>query len=656
MRIAVLTRLSALLLLLAVIGVAASVYLGLKKLEQPFELNAAYFETLESVSVESRRYINAYLNSGDATVLAAAQEFINTNLQESLLRLPESIQLSVRPSLQALSEGLEVDLRAAGKLSSNPQSLLLQNERELYGSLDSLRDYIAEAEHSAPSSLREQYRQLSGDITQLVEQRGLVRSDYFATLNETLIEGLQSRSQEIVSLAQSLKALPLLGVKEEAEVDQFAALMGLETDDSTEAVDKGEEIINEINYLANRYVTELNNTLAVVDAGLEAKGRVDGLVQELEARARESKQVIDQMRDQVQHNVLMGVSLLLLMLVLIGLLAMALQFSVIRGIGRVNEAIVRLSSGDFSQKLDWQTRFVELRALVDCANQMQVYLNQLVREIRTEVESVRHVSVGVSDLASGTEVRSEKQVQLTDEVSVSMKELLASFQQVAEHAGQGSDLTNSGQETVLSGRQQMRDLEQVIGDLAHEVSEGVGMLGRLQGDTENITKVLNVIISIADQTNLLALNAAIEAARAGDHGRGFAVVADEVRQLAQRTSESTKEIHTIIEGLGSSTQSVSEAMLAQQKRAEQAVEQSHSVGNMLENVVKTIEQTGRLAGEIASATSEQVSEADMLMERVNEVQSSAYETQQQTQASNQQSEKLMEVSRSLDKLVDSYKV
>lgn len=62
-----------------------------------------------------------------------------------------------------------------------------------------------------------------------------------------------------------------------------------------------------------------------------------------------------------------------------------------------------------------------------------------------------------------------------------------------------------------------------------------------------VTKVVEVIHSVAFQTNLLALNAAVEAARAGEMGKGFAVVADEVRNLAQRSSAAATQTAELVE-------------------------------------------------------------------------------------------------------------
>lgn len=78
------------------------------------------------------------------------------------------------------------------------------------------------------------------------------------------------------------------------------------------------------------------------------------------------------------------------------------------------------------------------------------------------------------------------------------------------------------------------------------ISNSTNMLKEFRESTEIVEESLTLITEISEQTNLLALNASIEAARAKESGKGFAVVAGEIRKLAEKTTESTEKIYSVI--------------------------------------------------------------------------------------------------------------
>jgi methyl-accepting chemotaxis protein len=146
-----------------------------------------------------------------------------------------------------------------------------------------------------------------------------------------------------------------------------------------------------------------------------------------------------------------------------------------------------------------------------------------IRESTSEIGSAMH------DLSS----RTERQAATLEETAAALEEMTASVRQSASGAKEASDMVDTARRSAEKS--------------GHIVEEAVAAMDQIETSSKEIQRITSVINDIAFQTNLLALNAGVEAARAGDAGKGFAVVASEVRQLAQKTSDSAKEIEGLLE-------------------------------------------------------------------------------------------------------------
>jgi methyl-accepting chemotaxis protein len=211
---------------------------------------------------------------------------------------------------------------------------------------------------------------------------------------------------------------------------------------------------------------------------------------------------------------------------------------------------------------------------------------QMSTNVSTMAAAAEQMSVNVSGISSASEevsVNVGSIVQSADatsrsvgSVAESIARITSSLKDVARDAKRGSQITQQAQELAAAATGTMRQLDQAASE---------------------ITKVTEVIKSIALQTNLLALNATIEATSAGEAGKGFAVVASEVKELASQSAQSAEDIARKIELVQSSTR--------------EAVK-------VIENVAQFVGQVNVSAGRISEAVDGQTQSAGQIESAVDE--------------------------------------
>ena len=241
----------------------------------------------------------------------------------------------------------------------------------------------------------------------------------------------------------------------------------------------------------------------------------------------------------------------------------------------------------------------------DASNRLGEHANSLLREIESS-----------NVLTAEQHTETDQIATAVNEMAASIQEVSASAQHAADTAGKAYSETSSGQRLVAHTRQSITELEDEIRQAAQVIHE-------LEGQSNEISKVLDVIRSIADQTNLLALNAAIEAARAGEQGRGFAVVADEVRSLASRTQQATTDIQSMISALQERARTAVTVMEQSSQQALSSVSHAQDAATALNGIGLRVNEITNMNAQIAAAVEQQGGVSEDINRSINSIRDTA---------------------------------
>jgi methyl-accepting chemotaxis protein len=290
-------------------------------------------------------------------------------------------------------------------------------------------------------------------------------------------------------------------------------------------------------------------------------------------------------------------------------------------------------------------------------------INLMVEEIATVVGDVRQaalrVSAGSQDtikLTGDLSVASQAQARDAASVTRSVSDVMTSVRQVAASADQSAQAARKVLQAASKGEEAVRDSLASMQQIRSEVQTISKKIKSLGDRSLEISDIVNTIQDIAAQTHLLALNASIEAAGAGEAGLRFSVVADEVRKLAERATQATRDIGTLIKGVQVETQEAVVAMESGTHEVESGYEVSRRAEEALQEIGTISQSSSELAAEISRASQQQVRGAEAMAGAVEAIAGAAVKTERGVQQSRANAEQLARLAEELTVKLSRFKL
>ncbi|AIR06104.1 MULTISPECIES: methyl-accepting chemotaxis protein [Cedecea] len=261
----------------------------------------------------------------------------------------------------------------------------------------------------------------------------------------------------------------------------------------------------------------------------------------------------------------------------------------VRPINHVKRSIDEINSGNLSVHIPEFGNNCAGR-LIPGINTLSAEITTLVMDIRKSSQSAKLLSESLAQQSATLSVKTEQQSAMLIQTASSMEQISAGTKNNADSTRQLSGITSGAHRSANHGSDLMQKLTTNMTSITDCANK--------------MTEIITIIDSIAFQTNILALNAAVEAARAGEHGKGFAVVAGEVRNLAHKSSESAKNIKSLIDITNQNVLQGASLVSEAEKNMKDIVSGSENIDDLMGHIFISTNEQEKGIQQITTALSE----------------------------------------------------
>jgi methyl-accepting chemotaxis protein len=220
------------------------------------------------------------------------------------------------------------------------------------------------------------------------------------------------------------------------------------------------------------------------------------------------------------------------------------------------------------------------------------------------LETARNVDEMVRSIENATS-QAQQMSRTTESTAYDLDKIGEALDRLSTGVASNADSSAAVKTDAEHGVKIVQSFTTEMGRIDEESRKAITAMQRLNRQTVEVTKIIEVIKDLVSDTELLAFNAAIIAAKAGAEGRGFSVVAEEIRDLADRTTTSAEEIETIIKSIRKDTELVNMSVESTGHFIGRGKELSRSTAEALGKIATSSSQAAADSHQLAQQTSEQ---------------------------------------------------
>jgi len=290
-------------------------------------------------------------------------------------------------------------------------------------------------------------------------------------------------------------------------------------------------------------------------------------------------------------------------------------------------------------------------------------INFAIEALRSLVKTINDASVGVASAAQEAQATalhlaeaSEHQAHQITNASAAINEIAVSIDEVSINSLESADVAQRSVLIAHNGAEIVRQTIEGMDNIRNQIQETSKRIKRLGESSQEIGNIVELINDISEQTNILALNAAIQAASAGEAGRGFAVVADEVQSLAERTSNATKQIESLVQAIQSDTNEAVASMEQTTSEVVDGAKRTENAGDALAEIEAVSNDLAELIQNISESAKQQSVAATNISGTMNVIQEITTQTSVGTQQTAESIGNLVELANELRLSVQDFKL